>query len=60
LLLGPASVLFCTPAPDADVDLTDKDLLARLKQRTNELGPATGSAMPVSPPSPHDPNDYSY
>jgi len=60
MLLGPATLLFCTPASDVDVDMTDPGLLARLKQLTDGLGPVRGSAISMSPRSPHDPNDYSY
>ena len=38
LLLGPATVLFCTPGPEAEVDLTDDELLSYLAKQTAALG----------------------
>jgi len=48
MLLGPASQLFCTPAPDSDVDLTDDHLVVDLQQRTRALGPTKATALQPS------------
>ncbi len=39
MLLGPASLLFCTPAPDSDIDMEDPAMLEQLRERTAALGP---------------------
>ena len=40
LLLGPASALFCTPAPHSDVNLDDPKVLSYMRERTLALRPS--------------------
>lgn len=58
MLLGPASLLFCTPAPDSAVDLTDDRLIAELRERTRALGPSQAAAMPSDSDDDHDLHHY--
>lgn len=37
MLLGPTSLLFCTPAPDSAIDLEDPELLSYMARRGREL-----------------------
>jgi hypothetical protein len=58
MLLGPASMLFCTPAEQAGVDLTDRTLLADLNKRISALQPVQGTVSSAQTEA-HYAYDYS-